>query len=137
MNGFLLGSAGTCLQNAIAEKRKVPCYSVPIQIPPCGSGARVRAAGTCDVRELFPDLEIADAHQLSRITVTRRPNIAIDVLRHSNHQSKRLVIWFGETAEAPSLNMIQAVIHSHPQVSGAVFEHGSDLMTRKTIPGAN
>ena len=35
---------------------------------------------------------------------------------------KRLVIGFGEAAEAPILEQIQSVIHSDPQVSGAVFK---------------
>ena len=125
-----------CLQNAMAEQRKVPLQSA---YP--NSSLRIRREGTARRnlrrRELFTHLEIADTHKLSRITGALCPNIAVNVLCHSNHQPKRLVIRFGQAAEPPILEQIESVIHSHPQVSGAVFQHGGDLITRKTIPGAN
>ena len=83
--------------------------------------------------KFFTHLEIADAHKLSRFACALCPDIPVDVLGHSNHHSKRLVIRFGEATESPILEQIQSVIHSHPQVAGAVFQHGGDLITRKTI----
>ena len=88
-------------------------------------------------REYFAHLEIAYAHKLSRIACTFCPNVAVDVLGHSNHHSKRLVIGFGEATESPILEEIQSVIHSHPHVPGVVFKHGGDLIPRKTVAPAN
>ena len=47
------------------------------------------------------------------------------------------MIWLGQAAEAPILEQIQSVIHSHPHVAGAVYQHGGDLTTRQTISGMN
>ena len=133
----LIGST-FCVQRESSPQRHAGTvqgllFERAIQIPPCGSGARVRARRDLRSRELFTHLEIADAHKLSRIACTLCPNIPVDVLGNPNHHSKRLVIRFGQATESPILEQIQPVIYSHPQVPGTVFQHGGDLITGKTI----
>ena len=50
---------------------------------------------------------------------------------------ERLVIRVGEASKAPTLEQVQPVIHSHPEVAGAVFHHRGNLMARQTIARAN
>ena len=57
-------------------------------------------------RESFADLKIAYAHQLARFACAFRPNIAVDVLGHSHHHSKWLVIGFRDAAELAILEQI-------------------------------
>ena len=87
--------------------------------------------------EFFAYLEIAYAHKLARLACTFCPNIAVDVLGHSDNHSKRLVIGFRQATEPPIFEQIQPVIYSHPHVSGVVFNHRGDLIARKTVLLAN
>ena len=47
------------------------------------------------------------------------------------------MVWFRQATESPILEEIQSVVHSHPQVAGAVFQHRGDLVPRKTIAPAD
>ena len=87
-------------------------------------------------REHVAHLEIAYAHELSR-SAACRPDISVDILGQSNHHSERLVVWFRQTTESPIFEEIQSVVYSHPHVAGAVFQHGGDLVPRKTVAPAD
>ena len=87
-------------------------------------------------REHVAHLEIAYAHELSRPAACR-PDISVDILGQSNHHAERLVVWVRQTTESPIFEEIESVVYSHPQVAGAVFQHGGDLVPRKTIAPAD
>src|SRR5271166_6263041 len=116
-----LGQRELSFENPVPKQRDVTFY---IAYPDSSVRVRSEAMSRRNLRsrELFSHFKIADAHQFSAIAYAFCPNIAVDILGHCNDQSKRLVIWSGDWAEAPVVEQIKSIVHSHPQVPSSVFE---------------
>ena len=120
--------SGTVVSRTPFRNSAISPFRVSIQIPPCGSGARLCPGGTCDARNTLAHPEIAYADKLSRTACTFRPNIPVDVLGHSNHHSKRLDdCGLGRRRNRPSLKRYSPSSTPTQRLPGAVFQHSVRL----------
>ena len=121
------------LDGAVAQAREVPrcgCY------PDSSVWVRCECAAHRDLRrrELFTHHEVADAHELW-IPGAGRPNVPLDVLRDSDHQSERFVIASCNRRKRPS--SARTTSHRPPPTNVRILEQRGNLVSWKTSARAN
>src|ERR1700690_1497350 len=113
---------GRCTRNTFPEKRQFTCDCAQPNST-LRVGRNSLSLRNLRLGELLAHLEIADADKSSFLSAFAfRPDIAVDILCDTEHQTQWVMIRFRDTPEAAIFVDEEPVVNANPNVALMVFK---------------